>query len=239
MEMKWNRNGIRFNLMILLILVGLCLTMIRWFPASSTCFQPQRFAQRVLILDAGHGGEDGGAVSVTGTPESQINLAIVLKMQQLCGLFGIDAVLIREDDVSLKDNGATTLAEMKRTDLQNRVKLIESTEQAVLISIHQNFFSGASNHGAQVFYAPTENSEAWGIYCQQLMVQALDPDNHRLSKQITDDIYLMNHITCPAILVECGFISNGEEAARLEDSDYQAKIAITVLNSYMTYTFDT
>lgn len=236
--MKWNRNDLRLNLIILLLLAGLCLTFFPWYESSTVCFQPQRFGQHVLILDAGHGGEDGGAVSVTGTPESRINLAIVLKMQQLCGFFGVDTVLIREEDVSLRDSSASTLAQMKRTDLKNRVALIESVDHAVLISIHQNYFSGAANRGAQVFYAPTEGSEAWGAYCQQLMVTALNPDNHRLSKQITEDIYLMNHISCPAILVECGFLSNPEEANALEDSAYQTKIAVAVLNSYLTFNFD-
>ena len=107
-------------------------------------------------------------MSVTGTQESQINLDIVLKMQQLCGLFGVDALLTREKDASLRDPNADTLAKMKQTDLRNRVKLIEQTENAFLISIHQNYFAGASNWGAQVFYASTEPSEAWSVYCQQL-----------------------------------------------------------------------
>ena len=236
MCMKWNRNSLELNLIVLLFLAAFCISLFPWIPESSDCFHPQRFENRVLILDAGHGGEDGGAVSVTGTPESGINLAIALKMQQLCGLFGVDVVMTREEDASLKDDGAETLAQMKRTDLKNRVKLIESTDNSVLISIHQNYFSG-KNHGAQVFFAPTEDSEGLAQYCQQLMVTSLDPENHRLSKQITGDIYLMNHISCPAILVECGFLSNQEEAQKLEDGAYQTKIALTVLNAYMTYPF--
>lgn len=236
MNMKWNRNSLEMNLIVLLFMAAFCISLFPWTGESATCFQPQRYEARVLILDAGHGGEDGGAVSVTGTPESQINLAIALKMQQLCGLFGVDVIMTREEDVSLKDADADTLAKMKRTDLQNRVKLIESTENAVLISIHQNYFTG-SNHGSQVFFAPTSGSDEWAEYCQQLLVSQLDPTNHRLSKQITSNIYLMNHISCPAILVECGFLSDGEEARKLEDGAYQTKIALTILNSYMTYPF--
>lgn len=235
MCMKWNRNQIGVNVAVLLILSGICLALVPWYNQSDSCFQSQRFSGRTLILDAGHGGEDGGAVSVTGTSESQINLDIVLKMQQICGLFGVDPVLTRDRDTSLKDTSADTLAQKKRTDLRNRVKLVEKTKNAFLISVHQNYFSGASNHGAQVFFAPTEGSQAWGIYCQQLLVDQLDAENHRQSKQISDDVYLMNHITCPAILVECGFISNREEAKRLEQDDYQTQVAITIVSSYLTY----
>lgn len=237
MRMKWNRNRGKVNLAVLLLLGAVCLACFPWYQTSDSCFQPQRFQGQVLILDAGHGGEDGGAVSVTGTQESQINLDIVLKMQQLCGLFGVDALLTREKDASLRDPNADTLAKMKQTDLRNRVKLIEQTENAFLISIHQNYIAGASNWGAQVFYASTEPSEAWGVYCQQLLVSCLDPENHRQSKQISSDIYLMNHISCPAILVECGFISNREEAERLERADYQLQLAMTILASYLTYDF--
>ncbi len=237
MRMKWNRNRRNVNVLVLLLLCALCLTCLPWYRPSGICFQPQRFGGRVLILDAGHGGEDGGAVSVTGTQESQINLNIVLKMQQLCGLFGVDAVLTRESDTSLKSPNANTLAEMKRTDLQHRVELIEATENAVLISIHQNYFSGASSSGAQVFYAAGSSGERWGAYCQQLLTKHLDPENHRQSKQIADDIYLMNHISCPALLVECGFLSNREEAERLETDSYQLQLAMTVLASYLTFDF--
>lgn len=235
MCMKWNHNQFRVNIAVLLVLCAFCLVLLPWYTRSDSCFQAQRFSHRVLILDAGHGGEDGGAISVTGTTESQLNLSIVRKMQQICGLFGVDPILTRDRDISLKDGNADTLAQKKRTDLRNRVRLIEKTENAFLISIHQNYFSGASNRGAQVFFAPTDGSEDWGVYCQQLLVEHLDPDNHRLSKQITEDIYLMNHISCPAILVECGFISNREEARLLESDDYQVQLAMTIVTSYLTY----
>lgn len=202
---------------------------------TENCLQPQRYAHSCLLIDAGHGGEDGGAVSVTGTYESTLNLAIALKMRQLCGLFGIDTELIRSDDSSLKSRDSKTLAEMKRTDLKNRVKLINAVQNACLISIHQNFFTSSKDHGAQVFYAPTASSQSWGSYCQQLLVEQIEPTNHRQSKQISKDIYLMNHISCPAILVECGFLSNPTEAAQLEQGNYQTKLALVILGSYMTY----
>lgn len=202
-----------------------------------TCFQPQRFSGRTLIIDAGHGGEDGGTVSVTGTYESTINLDVALKMRDLCGFFGIKTIMTRTEDCSICDDPSATLAERKRSDLHNRVELIESTDQVVLISIHQNFFSKSSSYGAQVFYAPTDDSQEWGAQCQQLLISAVDPSNTRVSKQISEDIYLMNHISCPALLVECGFLSNQSEAVLLENPEYQTKLALTIITSYLTFPF--
>lgn len=204
---------------------------------SQECAYPSKYQGQTLIIDAGHGGEDGGAVSVTGTTESNLNLEIALKADQMCGFFGIQSCMMRNTDASLKDPKAETLAEMKRTDLKNRVKQIEERPDGVLISIHQNYFSSSKNRGAQVFFAPTQESEQWAAYTQQLLKQNLCPENHREHKQIPKSIYLMNHISRPAILIECGFISNPQEAALLEDDVYQAKIAATMLSSYMTYSF--
>ena len=112
-----------------------------------------------LVLDAGHGGEDGGAVSITGAPESKINLAIVLKLRDVLGLYGVDPILLREEDVSLHDDDANTLREKKRSDLKNRVAVIDAVEGGTLLSIHQNTYPGSRYHGAHVFYAPTEGSQ--------------------------------------------------------------------------------
>lgn len=219
---------------LLLIAVG-CL---RYCEERQVVAYPAKHQERTLILDAGHGGEDGGAESVTGKKESLLNLGIALKSEQMCGFFGIPTNMIRDSDVSLKDSSAETLAEMKRTDLKNRVKRIEETPNGVLVSIHQNYYSGSKSQGAQVFYAPTQGSESWSIHTQELLCANLNSENHRKNKQIPKSIYLMNHISCPAILIECGFISSPEEAKKLEDEDYQARIAATILSSYMTYSFD-
>lgn len=235
--MKWNRNPLEVNVIVLLVLAGICLSAFPWKNDSVACFQPMRYSDRVLVIDAGHGGEDGGAVSVTGTPESGINLAIALKLDDFCGLFGVEHILTRSTDASLKDADAQNLAQMKRTDLNNRVALIEETSNAVLVSIHQNYFTIGTNTGAQVFYAPTQWSEAWAYHCQQLLVSGLDPNNHRQSKAISDGIYLMSHVSCPAILVECGFLSDREEAEKLETVEYQTKLALTILSAYMTFSF--
>ncbi len=150
--MRWNRNCRDLNLVVLAGLFFLVAVFAPIKQRSLECIGPQKLSDRILLLDAGHGGEDGGAVSVTGKPESGINLAIVLRLDALCGFFGVNTILTRQDDTSLKDKNSKTLAQMKRTDLNNRVKLVNSQQNAVLISIHQDFFFGSNNSGSQVFF---------------------------------------------------------------------------------------
>ena len=187
-----------------------------------------------LILDAGHGGEDGGAVSITGVPESQINLSIVLKLRDILGLYGVDPVVLREIDVSLHDDSANTLREKKRSDLKNRVAAIEEVEGGTLLSIHQNTYPGSRYHGAHVFYAPTEGSQSLAEHFQNSIKAALQPDNERAVKRIPDSVYIMNHITCPAVLIECGFLTNPGEEAMLRDEDYQRKLSAVIAAAWMT-----
>lgn len=187
-----------------------------------------------LVLDAGHGGEDGGAVSITGAPESQINLAIVLKLRDVLGLYGVDPILLREEDISLHDDNANTLREKKRSDLKNRVTAVENVEGGTLLSIHQNTYPGSQYHGTHVFYAPTEGSQSLAEHFQNSIKTALQPDNERAVKQIPDTVYIMNHITCPAILIECGFLTNPEEEALLRDEDYQRKLSAVIAASWLT-----
>lgn len=187
-----------------------------------------------LVLDAGHGGEDGGAVSLTGVPESQINLAIVLKLRDVLGLYGVDPILLRETDVSLHDGDANTLREKKRSDLKNRVAAIEAVEGGTLLSIHQNTYPGNRYHGAHVFYAPTEGSQPLAEHFQNSIKAALQLENERAVKRIPDTVYIMNHVTCPAVLIECGFLTNPEEEALLRDEDYQRKLSAVIAAAWLT-----
>lgn len=193
---------------------------------------PVRLPERRLVLDAGHGGEDGGAVSRTGVPESVINLAVVQKLDQLLGFYGVVPVLLRDSDVSLHDPSASTLREKKVSDLHNRVAAIEATENATLISIHQNTFPDPAYHGAQVFFRPGEDSRALALLVQDSL-RALDPANKRIPAKIPDTVYLMKHIICPAVLVECGFLSNAGEEERLRSGGYQTKLALCVAGAWL------
>ncbi len=184
------------------------------------------------ILDAGHGGEDGGAVSVSGAKESDINLEIVRRMDQLLGLWGVPPVVLRQNDVSLHDSSAITLREKKVADLKKRVEIVRSVPSATLVSIHQNSFSEPRYTGSQVFYANTDGSEELAKQVQMVLCKNLQPDNTRREKPIPEAVYLMNHISNRAILVECGFLSNPDEDRLLQQSEYQNKMAL-VLSSVL------
>lgn len=177
------------------------------------------------MIDAGHGGLDGGAVSERGDRESVINLSIALRLHDLCRLFGQNAVLTRASETLDYPPEASTVREKKVWDQKRRLALINGTPNAVLLSIHQNHYPDARPSGTQVLYAATEGSEAFAAYVHELLRQHLCPENRRVAAPASDGIYLMKHVDCPAILVECGFLSNPEEARRLTDPSYQMKLA--------------
>lgn len=161
-----------------------------------------------LVLDPGHGGEDGGAVSVTGTYESEVNLEIALDTADLAGLFGLPYRLTRAGADIAYPPELKTVAKRKVYDQKARVALINGTPDAVLLSIHQNFFPRKSAHGPQAFYGKTPDSAVLaGLLCESLDA-ALLPQNNRPAKPIAEKIYLMKNVNCPAVLVECGFLSN-------------------------------
>ena len=229
------RHGICL-LGVLALLAVLMAQTLSWYVRQSTPAVESIVVgtAQTLILDAGHGGEDGGAVSLTGVPESRINLEIVRRMDDLLGLYGVPAVLLREEDVSLHDDTAVTLREKKASDLKNRTAMVEALENGVLISIHQNTYPNGKYRGAQAFYAPTEGSRELAARIQQVVRTALQPENSRQEKAIPEGVYLMNHITCPGVLVECGFLTNPEEEALLRDGDYQKKLAAALVSAWLT-----
>ena len=204
-------------------------------PQEQSVFAPQRYEQHVLVIDAGHGGEDGGAVSLSGASESTINLAIALKLDQILGLYGAPSVMLRTEDRSLHSSEAKTLREKKVSDLHNRVETVNETEHAILLSIHQNSFPQSKYHGAQVFYSPTQDSLEFATYLQQVLRETLDTQNQRSAAPIPDSVYLMNHIRCPGILVECGFLSNPTEDQLLQTPEYQLMVAMTLSGAYLQY----
>lgn len=226
------------DLLVLFICLGLLAVPVFWGKAESSAadvFAPARYSTRVIILDPGHGGEDGGAVSAAGDKESDINLAIVLKIDQIMGLCGVPTVLTRSEDRSMHDSSASTLREKKVSDLHNRVDMVEGINGGLLLSIHQNFYPDSRYSGAQVFYGQAEGSQLWGEYTQEVLRLTLNKDNTRTAKKIPDTVYLMNHISCPAILVECGFMSNGEEVSLLLTSSYQKKMATVLAGACLQY----
>lgn len=193
--------------------------------------------EHCIIIDAGHGGEDGGATSCTGKLESSFNLEIALRLNDLLHLLGYDTGMIRTTDTSIYTIGET-IAQKKVSDLKERVRIVNETENALLLSIHQNNFSDGKYSGAQVFYAGTKGSEALAKQLQAVFVSTLNPGSNRQCKK-SDGVYLMEHIGCTGVLIECGFLSNAEEEAKLRDPDYQRKLCCVIAATVSSYLSNT
>lgn len=190
----------------------------------------------VLIIDAGHGGADGGAVASDGTQESIINLSIALKIDALSRLFGINTLMTRSSEELNYPDEVSSISSKKHWDQKRRLEIINSTNDAFFLSIHQNKYPDARPSGPQVLYAHDDASKSWGELTHSLLNEKLCSHNRRLASPIQDNIYLMNNAKCPAILVECGFISNPDELAKLLSEQYQIKIAAVILSSFISYT---
>jgi len=189
----------------------------------------------VLVIDPGHGGEDGGAQSADGLIESGVNLDISLRMDAICKLMGIQTVLTRESsDINYPDDARTTAAR-KKYDQNQRLELINSIPTAVMVSIHQNKFPDSRPKGSQVLYSAADGSKELGEIMQANLVSGIYPENRRVAAPISKKIYLTRMAKCPAVLVECAFLSNPEEAALLRTDKYKISLAVVILGSYMQY----
>lgn len=182
--------------------------------------------QHCVVIDAGHGLPDGGTTSCTGTLESSINLQIAQRLEAVMHLLGYSTLMLRNDENAIFTEGKT-IASKKVSDTRNRVTIVNNTKNAILVSIHQNHFVEGRYSGAQVFYANTEGSRNLAENVQTSLIKCLDPDNNRQPKKASG-IYLMEKISCTGILVECGFLSNAEEAVLLENDMYQKQLSYVI-----------
>ena len=185
-----------------------------------------------LVVDPGHGGIDGGAVAADGTKESGINLAIAQKMAALADLYGKKCVLTR----SSEESGVSAAEYSERQSLLDRAAAANSIPGAVLISVHQNNYPTPQPSGAQIMYAKTEGSLELGESAQNNLVTFADRENRRVASPAPDELLLTRSVRCPAILAECGFMSNPAEAGKLSTGEYQLKIACALTAAYMTFT---
>lgn len=219
------------SLLLAIITAAATVQILAERPQSAWIVIPRK-SSATLIVDPGHGGADGGAVSVTGTPESRINLDISLRIQAIAGLFGIRCMMTRSSEEIDYPPEAVTIHEKKVADTKARAQLVSSVDEPVLISIHQNKYTTSGPSGSQVFYAPTQGSQELAQRIQESL-KTLSGTNKRGAVQIDKSVYLMNHVECPAVLVECGFVSNYAEAALLEDPSYQLRLAVLIIGSYV------
>lgn len=198
-----------------------------------TVFSENLHPVHSIVVDAGHGGVDCGAVSCTGAYESHINLQIALKLRDLLHLFGVQTVMIRDTDCSVYTEGST-IASKKISDIKERIRIINTTPNALLVSIHQNTFQDSRYTGTQVFYNNLPESKLLADKLQTAFRETLNPINHRQPKKISG-VYLMEHINCSGVLIECGFLSNSQEEAKLRDETYQKALSCIIATSLHQY----
>ncbi len=189
-----------------------------------------------VIIDAGHGGFDGGASAHDGTVEKDINLQISQKVCALLKFNGYDVIMTRDSDTGTEDDESEVIAKRKKSDLSNRLQIMKENEDAIYVSVHLNKFTTSAANGAQVFY--TKNySEAYNLAnCVQSSIKSLiQPQNSRVVKQGTDSTFLLKNAAVPAIIVECGFLSNKQELEKLKNEDYQSQMAFAIVCGIMDF----
>lgn len=185
-----------------------------------------------VVIDPGHGGNDPGKIGVNDELEKDINLKIALKLKKILKDSGIKVTVTRESDKALYDQDA---GNKKVSDMKNRMAIVEKSKADILVSIHQNSYTSSSVKGAQVFYySGSEKGKLLSEIIQQNIRENVDKTNSRAAKA-NDNYYILLHSACPAVIVECGFLSNYEEAAKLSDEDYQQEMAEAIAKGIKEY----
>lgn len=191
----------------------------------------------VIVLDAGHGGMDGGCSSEDGSIlEKGINLNILLNLRDLLQSFGYRVEVTRDSDKSIHDQGVEGVGKQKKSDMDNRLALFNQYPNSLCLSVHQNKFTDPQYSGAQMFYSETNpDNEMLARIMQGKFVQYIQPDNTREIKLCGKELFLCYFCKNPTVMIECGFLSNPEEAQRLNDPEYQKKIAFTIFSGIHQY----
>lgn len=234
--MKIGKKSIIAIITAFLIILSamLYLTFMANFSAAEASSMP--ITQKTVIVDAGHGGDDGGAIGIDGTVEKDINLDIALKLEKILKFYGFNVIMTRTQDVMTCDDGLDSLRKRKISDIHNRFELMRKNPDAIFISVHQNKFEDSSQHGTQVFYSGNdERSKELAEAIQTSVTLTLQRKNDRVVKKSGSGIYLLYHAKIPAVLVECGFISNSDEMKKLKDESYRMKLAILIADGLLKY----
>lgn len=219
-------------LLCLVLLSGLFVTGEK--SANVSAKATQRYT---VIIDAGHGGFDGGAVAFDGTLEKDLNLSVALKLDSVLKIMGYDTVLVRDTDVSTADDKGTERSQ-KVSDIKARLRLTEKYKDALFVSIHMNKYTSPQPHGAQVFYSQVDGSKELAECIQRSITAGVQTDNKRVVKKTTKDIYLLYHAVIPSVIAECGFISNPDDLLKLKSDEYQLKMAAAIAAGINDYYFE-
>ena len=217
---------------------GLSVLLLLLFSArtvSSGTVETVAIPPPTVILDAGHGGPDGGANGVNGVHEKDLNLAMVLLLAELFRGEGVEVILTRADDALPITEEQDRSGHRKRWDVTNRIGFTKLYPDALFVSIHMNLFPVEKYSGLQVWYAKTPGSAELAETVRRRVTAELQPDNKRQCKKADSSIRLLDEAGCAAILVECGFLSNRAECEKLCSSDYQRELSFSIFCAIMEY----
>lgn len=238
------RKRISYRPIFVILVFALCLAVVLTVSFTAAAAKENDVAaaaeattyDRTVIIDAGHGGPDGGAVGTDGTVEKGINLAISLKLRSFFLSSGYNVIMIREDDRAICDSNCHTIRDIKSSDLHNRLKVSQAHPQALYISVHQNKYSESQYSGTQVFYSKSNpDSKELAQYIQASAKKMLQSDNQREIKPAEKNLYVLYYNKAPAVMVECGFLSNPEECRKLNDGAYQNQMAFVIFSGAMQF----
>ena len=216
---------------LIFIFIGSAICALWEYLGESTAKPTASDPRPVVIIDPGHGGPDGGATALSSMPEKELNLSVALTVRDVLTAAGVDVVMTRSEDVSLSDPDGGS---RKAQDLRARKRIAESTPNAVFVSIHMNSFPIEKYSGLQVYYSKNDpKSQTLAAAIQSSVVAYVQPSNGRKIKASGDNIYLLDELTCPAVLIECGFLSNYAESERLALPEYRQALALVIANSLL------
>lgn len=215
-----------------IVIFSVCIIVgIHSYAAAAFMTPIQEDNEKVILIDPGHGGIDGGAESKKGIIEKDINLSISLKLREKLKDKGYTVVMTRERDIGLYSKGGS-ISKKKREDLENRCRIKKESNCDIFVSIHQNFFTESNYYGAQVWYSRSESSEKLAHIIQENFRRDLDKNNNRIEKPAGSSYKILRcYFSVPSVIVECGFLTNPQEAKKLINEEYQDKIADSLAKS--------
>lgn len=219
------KNSMIISIIIIFLLVYILL--INQKLSSFNHLHEQKFDNTIVVIDAGHGGFDPGKIGINHSLEKNINLSVAIKLKNLLEFHDIKVIMTRDEDIDFTSS-SRSIKDMKKEDLNKRIKIINSSDAIIAISIHQNSFTQNSVRGSQVFYYEySEKGRVLAEIIQDSLKKTMNDNNHRLARP-NSTYYFLRNSKCPLVIVECGFLSNREEAELLCNDVYQDKIAWAV-----------
>lgn len=231
--MKVNKKSLRLTFVLIgcFIVLAICARITeRALPtAAATSTKP------VIVLDAGHGGLDSGAVGATGVLEKDVNLSIVLALRDMFEMSGFEVVLTRDEDISIYDPGIEGIRNQKLNDMDNRLEIIQKYPDSIFLCIHQNNFTDPKYFGGQMFYNNNNPQNRTLAQIMQNKFAQLQPGNGREIKLTGEELFLLKSNKNPSLMIECGFLSNPEEEQKLSTWEYQQKVAFTIYGGVMEF----